>query len=293
VRRRAGAAALLMLLLAAPAYAQLGNLNQQDSGKPLEILADQGIEWRQNERVYIARGNAKATRGGVAVNADTLSAYYRPSSKPAAQQSQTQSALGGGSSEIYRIVAEGQVRIATETQTVYGDKAVYDVDNAVIVVTGRDLRLVTPRDLVTARDSLEWYDQRQVAVARGDAVAIREDRRVRADVLQAQVVKPKDEGPSRISRVDAHGNVLVSTAQEVAQGATGVYNVDTGIVTLIGDVVIARGDDTGRGEYGVVDLNTNVSRLMPAPPGSGKPGRVEGLIIPRSGKQADETSKSQ
>ena len=78
----------------------------------------------------------------------------------------------------------GQCRIATETQTVYGDHAVYDVDRDLLVVTGKNLKLVTPRDTLTARDSLEWYDDKQLAVARGDALAIREGKthaRRRAD----------------------------------------------------------------------------------------------------------------
>ena len=38
-------------------------LGAQDNGKPIDIEADDGIEWQQNNRVYIARGNATATRG--------------------------------------------------------------------------------------------------------------------------------------------------------------------------------------------------------------------------------------
>src|SRR5207302_6422884 len=79
---------------------------------------------------------------------------------------------------------------------------------------------------------------------------------------------------SRISRVDALGNVLVSTATDIARGDYGVYNADTGIVTLLGNVSITRGDNAIRSQYAVVDLNNNVSRMMPTA-GS----RVEGLFI--------------
>ena len=41
------------------------------------------------------------------------------------------------------------------------------------IVTGKALKMTTATDTVTARDSLEWYDQKQIAVARGDAVAVR------------------------------------------------------------------------------------------------------------------------
>jgi lipopolysaccharide export system protein LptA len=84
------AAALAVLAvglgLATPSCAQSksaapGNalgLAGQDSGKPISITADKGVEWQQSNQVYIARGNAKATRGETSVSADTLYAYYGP-----------------------------------------------------------------------------------------------------------------------------------------------------------------------------------------------------------------------
>jgi len=85
---------------------------------------------------------------------------------------------------------------------------------------------------------------------------------------------------SRISRIDAQGNVIVSTATDIGRGDYGVYNADTGLVTLLGNVTVTRGDNAIRGQYAVVDLNNNVSRMMPT---VGKPGspasRVEGLFV--------------
>jgi lipopolysaccharide export system protein LptA len=274
---KAWALAAALLLAPLGATAQMLGLGGRNDGQPLQIDADKGIEWHQNERAYVARGNAKATRGDVSVRADTLTAYYRP--KPgAADPSQ-------GGSEIYRILAEGHVILASQTQTVTGDRAVYDLDQAVAVVTGKDLKLTTPTDVITARDSLEWYDRTGLAVARGNAVASRADRRVNADVLVAHVERPQGE-QSRISRVDAHGGVHVSTPQEVARGRAGVYNLDTGIVTLTGNVTITRGENEIRGETAVVDLNNNVSRML-AGPATG--GRVQGLIIPESDKNVGTT----
>jgi lipopolysaccharide export system protein LptA len=287
-----------LALAADPAPAQnfgLG-LTTQDNNKPITIEADQGIEWQQNNRVYIARGHAKATRGQATVFGDVLVAYYRPVTHPGAGTSAPPSAarntaggssdpIGGNSTEIYRLEATGHVRIATETQTVYGDHAVYDVDRTLLVVTGKHLRLETPRDTLTARDSLEWYDDKQLAVARGDAVAIRDDKHLKGDVLTATVTRLPNES-SHISRVDAQGDVLVSSQDQIARGDAGVYNVDTGIATLTGRVTLTRGDNELRGQYAVVDLNNNVSRLLSAPPSArltqGKPARVQGLLIPRA-----------
>ena len=285
-----------------PAAAQGLNLGGASDDRPIAISATSGIEWQQDAQVYIARGNATAKRGTTEVDADTLTAHYRPSK------------AAGSDNEIYRLNADGHVTIKGETQTVVGDQAVWDVDQQMGIVTGKALKLTTPTDVVTARDSLEWYDQKQVAVARGDAVAVRENvKRIRADVLTAHMTKDKakpaetkpgarlaksapsnptakpgaaagvpgtSDESSRISRIDAQGNVIVSTATDIGRGDYGVYNADTGLVTLLGNVTITRGDNAIRGQYAVVDLNNNVSRMMPT---AGKPGapasRVEGLFV--------------
>ena len=278
----------------APAAAQGLSLGNVSEDRPIEISADSGIEWQQNAQLYIARGNAVAKRGATEVHADTLTAHYRPAKGT------------GGETEIYRLDADGHVTIKGERQTVIGDQAVYDVDQQIGIVTGKALKMTTATDVVTARDSLEWYDQKQIAVARGDAVAVRDVKRIRADVLTAHMTKdkpdagkPEKAGPvapgkprsstaplgatdesSRISRVDAQGDVLVSTETDVGRGDFGVYNADSGIATLLGNVTVTRGPNTIRGQYAVMDLNNNISRMMAAPASpNAPPTRVEGLFV--------------
>lgn len=298
---------LCCCLSVSQAAAQGLSLGSASEDRPIEISADFGIEWQQDAQVYIARGNAAAKRAHTEVHADTLTAHYRKSK------------AGGGDNEIYRLNADGRVTIKGERQTVVGDQAVYDVDQQIGIVTGKGLKLTTATDVVTARDSLEWYDAKQLAVARGDAVAIRDTKQIRADVLTAHMTKDKpavagsssdgkpaaagpaakpgtSAGPlagdtgSRISRIDAQGNVLVSTATDIGRGDYGVYNAESGIVTLLGNVTVTRGANTIRGQYAVVDLNNNISRMMPAPatPGAA-PSRVQGLFV-RQDKPAAPTA---
>jgi lipopolysaccharide export system protein LptA len=321
-RRRAPGRAIMphaAVLLAALVFGSLSAAAQglsfggpSTDNRPIDITADQGIEWQQQAQVYIARGNAVATRGTTAVHADTLTAHYRPSKSKTAE----------GGNEVYRLDADGHVVIKGPSQTVVGDQAVYDVDRQIAIITGKTLKMTTPTDLVTARDSLEWYDAQQIAVARGDAIASRADKHIRADVLTAHMTKtpgPAAAGPgaakrgadllgqnsspakprpapqkpggsvdplgaggqsSRISRVDAQGHVVVWNATDIGRGDYGVYNADTGIVTLLGNVTITRGQDVVRGQYAVVDLNTNISRIMTVAAKPGAPAhRVEGLLV--------------
>jgi lipopolysaccharide export system protein LptA len=313
VSRRRGAA----LLAAAIACALLGpraeaqtppsgasggalGLSGEDNGKPLNIEAENGVEWQQSNHVYIARGNAKATRGETSVAADTLYAYYRPapsgSATPAAATNSSQAAASPfdtGSTQIYRLEADGNVVFATPTQTAYGDHAVYDVDQALLVLTGKNLKILTPQDTITAKDSFEWYDQKQLGVARGDALAVRQGptpKTIRGDVLIAEITKPQNQ-PSKISKVDAHGHVMMVSQDQIAHGDAAVDNLDTGIATLTGNVSLTRGENELRGQYGIMDTNNNVARLLSAPPSAQLTGprpRVQGLLIPH---QQDQPAK--
>ncbi len=194
--------AALVLWVAAPAQTAAQTAAQTPAAannQPLQIQADLGIEWQQNAHLYIARGNAVAIHGDSEVHADTLIAHYRDvkGSKNATRTGgstagNAASSTGGnlaGNTEIYRVDAEGHVTLKRGSQTVVGDRAVYDVDQAVAVVTGKGLKLTTSTDMVTARDSLEWYDQKQIAVARGDAVATRNGKTIKADILTAYMEK--------------------------------------------------------------------------------------------------------
>jgi lipopolysaccharide export system protein LptA len=297
---------LSLLLVGMPANRLASQLlNPSNENLPLQVQADSGIEWQQDAQAYIARGNAVATRGPTQVHADTLIARYRDA-KGGGNSGNT-----GGNTDIYRVEADGHVTLTREGQTIIGDRAVYDLDQALMVVTGKTLKLTTATDLVTARDSLEWYDQRQIAFARGNALASRNGKTIKADILTAYMVKTKaadtkaptktakglqpqtgktsptpasapgsGAADSKISRVDAQGHVVVTNALDTGRGDYGVYNAESGICTLVDNVVIARGKDVIKGQYGVMDLNKNVSRMLPssgAP--SGSPQRVQGLFV--------------
>jgi lipopolysaccharide export system protein LptA len=293
---------LLALLLAAPAGAQTLDLT---GGGPIEITSTDGIEWRQADQVVIARGNARASRDGVTVEADRLIARYRPRGGAGAPPPAAGDSPVAGS-EIWRLEAEGRVRITSATERAEGERAVYDMDQAVMVLSGRGLMLQTPEQRVTARDSLEYWPGRRMAVARGGAVVTTEDnRRIVADTLVAYFLEapagpqpaaaPAPAAParppipglpnagegSRIDRVEAHGNVEIRTADEVVRGDRGVYSPVTGLARLAGTVRITRGDNQLNGAEAIVNLRSGVSRLVSAP---GQ--RVQGLVVPGSGQPA-------
>ena len=281
----------------APRAQGIGLDAAQTGSGPVEITARNGIEWDRTGRRYIARGDARVARGDTSVQADRLIAHYR------------ERAGSDGSTQIYRYEAVGNVRVATATQTVTADQAVYDVEGGVIVLTGQSLRLTTPNEVLTARDALEYWDQRRVAIARGDATIVtRDDRRMRADVLSVYMLAPGEQLPprprarntrpggpaaapggflpmpvpaegesNRVKRVEAFGNVVIATATDVARGDRGVYSAETGIATIAGNVKLTHGQSQLDGDVAEVNMDTGVSRLLPR---SGGDGRVLALFVP-------------
>ena len=289
-------------LLCSAAIAQGLDLSQ---GGPIEVTAVDGIEWRQQDQVVIARGQARAVRGGVTVDADRLIARYRPRGAAAATAPRPPADGPAGGGEIWRLEAEGDVVVTSATDRAEGDRAVYDMDQSVMVMTGGNLRLVTPDNTLTARDSIEYWAQRRMAVARGNAVVVTNDgRRVRADTLVAYFAEnvqpgaatpsrpaaaavpgqPAGDQPSSIERVEAYGNVDIRTAEEVVRGDRGVYNPNSGLARLLGTVRITRGDNTLTGQEAIVNMKTGVARLVSAPG-----ARVQGLVVPQQGQQPGAT----
>ena len=166
------------------------------------------------------------------------------------------------------------------------------MDTSILVVTGNNLKLVTPKETVTARDSLEYWQLKDMFVARGDALAVLEDRKIKADILTAHLRKDENE-ESKVYRVDAFGSVLITTPTEIARGEKGVYFVDTGIATLTGAVKITRGDNQLNGEIAEINMNTGVSRILAGAEKGGESKPVRALIIPakKSTKKSAANSK--
>ena len=269
----AAIAALLVVaaVLASPGHAQ--TLRQEGDGEapPIEVEAENGIEWRRDEKIVLARGNARAIRGDTKVTADTLSAHYRE--------------LNDGSSEIWQLEADGNVAISSPTETAYGEKGIYDVEKGFLRLTGGDdLRLVSEDTVVRADNHLEFWPERQVLYARGNASAVQRENRLDADTLTAFFEK-NAEGKTELARIEADDNVRVTTPEEILKADEGVYNLETGIATFTGSVKITRGRDQLNGCRGEVDMNTGVSKIFGCNQGSSGAPRVRGLIHPEGKKK--------
>ena len=269
------------LTLACGAFAQGIDLTQ---GGPIQITAQDGIEWRQAEQVVIANGDAKAVRGNVTVTADRLLAWYRRKGGADTAQPVTTGLTGETDTEgneVYRMRAEGNVHIFTATDQGWGDQATYDLDQAVLVMTGNGLKLTTPSDTLTARDTLEYWSQKHMAVARGDAVVVTNDaRRISADTLVAYTLAAPAgaaataPGPAPAGSGSASGGVapraqIAAQTPKPAESPAGTANNDPMLamagrlerVEAFNNVSIRTQTDIVTGDRGVYVPDTGIAHL--------------------------------
>jgi lipopolysaccharide export system protein LptA len=290
-------------------------------GGPVTVTALGGIDWDQQAQTVTAHDDARAVRGGVTVTADRLIAHYRkkagaagapgaaPATAPTAPAPAKPAASGvpgvtgpddTGNNEIYRLEADGHVHIFTATDQAWGDHGVYDMDQAVLVLTGKNLKLTTPSDVLTARDAMEYWSQKHMSVGRGDSSVTSNDaRRITADTLVGYTVdnsappapgaaptpKPKPEDANKqqdpllssgkLQKVEAFGHVQVRTPTEIVNGDRGVYVPDTGLARIVGHVHITRGENQLNGAAAIVNMKTGVATIVQTPG-----ARVQGLIVP-------------
>ena len=283
-------------------------------GGPIDVTSRDGFEWRENEQKVIASGDARAVRGDVTVTADRLTAFYRkkagtapaaPAPAPLASSTAATAKPGdpddNGSNEVYRLEAEGNVHIYTPTDEAVSDRAIYDIDQAVLVMTGHAMKITTPQDVMTARDSMEYWSQKHMSVGRGNAIVVTTDgRRIAADVLvgfsrpsdQPGAPKPAATAVSaspaatkpgqdpvaasgKLERVEAYGNVEVRTQADIGRGDRGLYLADTDVARLVGHVRITHGQNQINGPAADVNMKTGIGHLV-----SLRGERVQGLIVP-------------
>ena len=135
-------------------------------------------------------------------------------------------------------------------------------------------------------DSMEWLNDERIAIARGNADAVQGSYTLSAKVLTAHMAETSaadSDAPTRIRRIDAKGNVVLTTPKETARGATGTYDLEKKTAVLVGSVVLTQGDNVLHGQRLVMDLTTGRSRLGGT--SSENDGRVRAIFSPSQGRQ--------
>ncbi len=241
-----------------------------NSDAPIEISAQESLEWLQSTYEYKATGDVVVTQGELTLNADNLIANYDNNS--------------GDNLNITMITATGNVVVKDAGNTAYGDKITYNLQTKEIILTGENIKLVAPEQTITARDSLTYNTQSGQAKAIGNAKIKTQKETLQASTITANFSKNPQNGNQELSTAVASNNVKITTDEEVITGKNGVYNAQKNTATITGNVKIQRGPNSLEGNRAIVNLSINVSQMF----GDKKSGkRVKGVFFPQSNKSSE------
>jgi lipopolysaccharide export system protein LptA len=106
----------------------------------------------------------------------------------------------------------------------------------------------------------------------------------------ARAAEPGPGGQQQIRRLEAKGGVTVTQKDQTAKGETGIFDMRSNTVTLLGNVIMTQGPNVITGKRLSVDLTTGVSRVESDTAGE---GGVSALILPNShpGKDLNAATK--
>lgn len=137
------AAALLALLIAAPAAAQSTSF-QLSSDEPVQIQADK-LDVKDGEGRAIFQGNVEVVQGELSLRSAVMTVYYSSEG----QGTGSPAAGLGGAGDIERIEAGGGVRVRSGEQVATGDRATFDMATEIVTLSGDKVVLTDAGNVIT------------------------------------------------------------------------------------------------------------------------------------------------
>ena len=132
-------------------------------------------------------------------------------------------------------------------------------------------------------DRGEAQDRADRVVFAGNVIVKQQELTLRTARLN--VAYSNDNGID-INRIDASGGVVVTSPSETARGDFGVYDLNEGLITMVGNVRLERGGSYLSGSRLTIDLDTGRAVMDGGLRGVNQPGsgRVTGrFTVPKRG----------
>ncbi len=237
---------LAFLFFTIPAYAE-----------NIELFADDGLEWDQKNQKISMHKNATAKTPSYTLVADNIEALYK-----------------GKNKKIYKIFANTDVNISSQTEKIKTDKMTYDIDAERIDLYSIDnpTTLESSDSKITARDEIIYYKNKNYATAK-KAEILHSGRILFADNIKIVFEKKKDK--NQLKLITATDNIKLIDGEEELYGDKAEYNPKNGFATIEGNVYFKKGSQANLSGGSIVyDMNTGIAKILP----NDKEGKVKGVF---------------
>lgn len=248
----------------------------------INLVADDRVEWHQNEQKMVAIGNAFASKQDMSIRADTITAFYENNSKtPKSQKAKSQ---------IKSVHAKGDVIMKSARAEGFGSTLDYDTATDSMVLKGNPAKIKTPTENITATGSITYYPAKQQAIALENVIATDTQKNKVYSERMISFFDKNKQGNLEMKRVEIYDNVKIVTKDAEVTADRGVYLPKDNLINLYDNVIIKQDGNFIRGDYAITDLSTGVSRLQ-TKKGSGK--RVSGVFHEKNKNKNKNKNKKQ
>ena len=220
------------------------------------VEADKSIEYFEKQKMYVATGNAKASKGNFSVRADNIRAFMGKAKN----------------SNITVIEATGEVIITNRDIIARSNFARYNFKKNFIILKGNTQSIESKKFKLQSKNFISFDDIEKIAISEGDVKLILSGP---ISIFSKKIKANFDKINNNLISASAQGNVKIKTKSETISSNSAKYDYKTNLISLKGDVTIKRGKSILTGEKGYMNLNTHKSKIE-----SGKSKRVKGIFSP-------------
>ncbi len=228
----------------------------------ITLDADKEVIWDSKAQKMTAVGNAVAKKQDMSIRADKMEAYY-------AKNDTTKK------STITEVHAQGNIVLTSENANAYGLTLDYNIAQDAVVLKGEPARLKTPKEEITAKESITYYPQAQKAIALGNVKAKdKENNQIFSEKMIAFFSKDA-QNKMVMDKVEIYNNIKIITKDATVTADKGLYLPKIGVIKLFDNVLIDQQGNKLRGDFAETNINTGKSRIIA---GSTSKGRVSGVF---------------
>lgn len=267
------------------------SFDSQSNKAPLEINAQKGLVCSQDKRRCTALGPVVSIKGSRVLKSKKLIVYFKDKSSKEIEKSE-----GSPQKDIEKIEAIGNVHFFDRTATAQdsveakGDYALYQENEGKLILEGRPI-LKDSQTIMLGGTQVVFYEKAQMAKTVGRSTIKRGDKLMQADIFNVYFTKDAT-GKLAFNRVEAYGDVIISTPTEIAKAKRGVYANVTQVAELFDDVVITRSEGQLRGNYGRYDMASGQSQLFQEQGPHKHAKQVQAILSPKTLKRTKVKKKT-
>ena len=135
------------------------NKGSGEADEQIQIIADKLVT-NNAEKFAEFVGDVRASQGNLVITSERLRIYYRHD--PGADKDRT-----GSRESIKRVVASGNVQVESEKYRARADRAEYDLDTQVFVLSGENSTVTSGKNILTGSKITLYQKDGQIKVESG------------------------------------------------------------------------------------------------------------------------------